>query len=145
MQCCIRQAQAAAGLGEVPVGACVVLSGEVIGLAGNASINNQDPTAHAEILALRQAAQTVGSYRLVGAWLYSTIEPCTMCAGALVHARIEKLIFGAREAKAGAVLSTASILDNPSLNHKVDWTEGVLAEEISVLMKDFFATRRGLA
>ena len=135
-------AQQAAQQGEAPVGACVVLHGEIIGEGYNAPIATCDPTAHAEIRALRAAAARIQNYRLVGAWLYVTIEPCTMCAGALVHARIERLVFGATEPRAGAVVSTASVFDNPALNHQPSWEGGLLADEASALMQSFFRARR---
>lgn len=144
MRCCLEQAKLAANAGEVPVGACVVLNDKIIGMAANACIGMNDPSAHAEILALRMAAQTIENYRLGGAWLYVTVEPCTMCAGALVHARIAGLVFGAREPRAGAIASTAAVLDNPALNHKPAWYEGVLAQSASELMQDFFSARRRL-
>jgi len=132
----------ASGKGEVPVGAVVVRDGEVIGRGSNAPISDSDPTAHAEINALRDAARRMGNYRLPGCTLVVTVEPCTMCAGALVHARIETLVFGAREPRAGAVLSSASVLENPGLNHRVTVVEGVLAEECGELMSSFFRERR---
>lgn len=135
-------ARDAATLGEVPVGAVVVLAGEIIGEAGNAPISARDPTAHAEILALRRAAGHIGNYRLAGATLYVTVEPCTMCAGALVHARVARLVFGAAEPRAGAVASTAAVLENPGLNHRVAVTGGVLAGESAALLRSFFAARR---
>ncbi len=132
----------AAAEGEVPVGAVVVKDGEVLGEGYNRPIGAADPTAHAEILALRAAARRVGNYRLSGARLYVTVEPCTMCAGALVHARIATLVYGAPEPKAGAVRSTAAVLDNPALNHRVEVVAGVLADEAGALLKAFFADRR---
>lgn len=131
--------------GEVPVGAVVVLDGRIVGQGFNRPIRALDPTAHAEVVALRSAAAQVGNYRLTGATLYVTIEPCTMCAGALVHARIERLVFGAREPKAGAVVSTARLLEQPSLNHRVQVEEGLLADEASALLREFFAARRAAA
>ncbi len=131
--------------GEVPVGAVVVLDGRIVGQGFNRPIRALDPTAHAEVVALRSAAAQVGNYRLTGATLYVTIEPCTMCAGALVHARIERLVFGAREPKAGAVVSTARLLEQPSLNHRVRIEEGLLADEASALLREFFAARRAAA
>ena len=128
--------------GEVPVGAVVVREGEIIGRGSNEPISGADPTAHAEINALREAARNVGNYRLPGCTLVVTVEPCTMCAGALVHARIETLVFGAREPRAGAVYSSANVLDNPGLNHRVSVVEGVLAEECGELMSSFFRERR---
>ena len=128
--------------GEVPVGAVVGREGEIIGRGSNEPISGADPTAHAEINALREAARNVGNYRLPGCTLVVTVEPCTMCAGALVHARIETLVFGAREPRAGAVYSSANVLDNPGLNHRVSVVEGVLAEECGELMSSFFRERR---
>jgi len=136
-------AAAAGDEGEVPVGAVLVgANGAVLAEAGNRQIGASDPTAHAEILALRQAALAVGNYRLPGTTLYVTLEPCTMCCGALVHARIERLVFATREPKAGAVVSTLPALNNDSLNHRVSWQEGLLRDESSRLLKDFFAARR---
>lgn len=139
---CLGLARLSASLGEAPVGACVVLDGEIIGEGHNAPIAQHDPTAHAEICALRAAGQRMRNYRLPGAWLYVTIEPCAMCAGALVHARIAGLVFGAKEPRAGAVVSTATVLDNPSLNHRTQWQGGILADEAGALMKSFFLARR---
>lgn len=133
------QARAA---GEVPVGAVVVLDDEVIGRGFNQPISQHDPTAHAEIRAIRDAAARLGNYRLPGSTLVVTVEPCTMCAGALIHARIARLVFGAREPRAGAVTSTATVLGNAALNHRVEVVEGVLAEECSELMTSFFKERR---
>ena len=135
-------AKEAEAMGEVPVGAVVVLEDEVIGRGFNCPISASDPTSHAEIQALRQAAQNLGNYRMPGATLVVTVEPCTMCAGALVHARVKHLVFGTREHRAGAVRSTATVLDNPTLNHQVEVTEGVLAEECSSLLTEFFRRRR---
>lgn len=139
----LRLAALAAGQGEVPVGAVVVLDDVIVGRGCNRPITARDPTAHAEVVALRQAAAYLGNYRLTGAQLYVTVEPCTMCAGALVHARIAQLVFGAREPRAGAVVSTAQVLAAPGLNHRVEVVEGVLAEEAQRLMQDFFRQRRG--
>ena len=130
-------------LGEVPVGAVVVIDNEIVGRGSNRPINRVDPTAHAEIEALRDAAQQIGNYRLPGASLFVTVEPCTMCAGALVHARVERLVFGVREPRAGAVVSSAAVLANPKLNHRVGVTEGVLADECASLLTEFFRSRRG--
>lgn len=128
--------------GEVPVGAVIVLEGRIVGQGFNRPIRAHDPTAHAEIVALRSAAAQIGNYRLTGADLYVTIEPCLMCAGALVHARIARLIFGAREPRAGAVVSTLRAFELPHLNHRVEVVEGVLAEEAGDLLRTFFALRR---
>ena len=128
--------------GEVPVGAVVIgTSGELIGAAYNRPVSNCDPTAHAEILALREAATSVGNYRLPGCQVYVTIEPCTMCVGALVHSRVSRLVFGAREPKAGALLSHP-VNAGQKLNHKFEMVEGVLSEECARVMQDFFARRR---
>ncbi len=128
--------------GEVPVGAVVVRDGEILGEGYNRVIGASDPTAHAEINALRAAAAAVGNYRLPGATLYVTLEPCTMCAGTLVHARIERLVFAAREPRAGVVCSTASLLDSTQYNHRVLWEEGVLADESASKLQAFFRARR---
>ncbi len=138
-------AGAAAANGEVPVGAVLVRDGAMLAVAGNAQVAGADPSAHAEILVLRAAARVVGNYRLPGSTLYVTIEPCTMCAGALVHARVERLVFGADEPRAGAVHSTARVLDNPGLNHRVQVTHGVCADEAVTLLRTFFAARRRAA
>jgi tRNA(adenine34) deaminase len=129
-------------LGEVPVGAVLVLAGEIVGEGWNQPISQCDPTAHAELVALRDAATKLQNYRLVDATLYVTIEPCTMCAGALVHARIGRLVFGAREPKAGAIVSSARVLENPGLNHRIDVTEGTCEAACSDLLSDFFKQRR---
>ena len=142
MRAALELAQEAADQGEVPVGAVVVREGKIIGRGCNAPITKVDPTAHAEINALREAAMTAGNYRLPGATLVVTVEPCTMCAGALLHARIETLVFGAREPRAGAVFSSAKVLENPGLNHRVTVVEGVLAEQCGALMSSFFRERR---
>jgi tRNA(adenine34) deaminase len=142
MRRALELAQSAASAGEVPVGAVVVRDGEMLGEGFNQPIGARDPTAHAEIVALREAARRVGNYRLSGATLYVTMEPCTMCAGALVHARIGTLVYGALEPKSGAVQSTARALENPRLNHRVQVVGGVLAEESAGLLKQFFAGRR---
>lgn len=142
MQVALELAREAARHDEVPVGAVVVRENRIIGRGFNQPISGHDPTAHAEIMALRDAAQTLGNYRLPGCTLVVTVEPCTMCAGALVHARIEQLIFGAREPRAGAVCSSSRVLDNPGLNHKVTVIEGVLEKECKALMSAFFQERR---
>lgn len=142
MDAALAEARAAAERGEVPVGAVIVVDGRLVARAGNRTITDCDPTAHAEIIALREAARVVGNYRLVGAALYVTIEPCAMCAGAMIQARIARLIYGAEDAKAGAVRSCFSLLDHPQLNHRVEVTSGVGAEEAATVLKDFFAARR---
>ena len=142
MQVALALAGEAAQHDEVPVGAVVVRENQIIGRGFNQPISGHDPTAHAEIMALRDAAQTMGNYRLPGCTLVVTVEPCTMCAGALVHARIEQLIFGAREPRAGAVCSSSRVLENQGLNHKVTVIEGVLEKECKALMAAFFQERR---
>ena len=131
-----------AGEREVPVGAVVVRDKKIVGQGFNQPISLRDPTAHAEIMALRDAAQTLGNYRLSECTLVVTVEPCTMCAGALVHARIKQLIFGAKEPRAGAICSSARVLDNSGLNHKVTVVGGVLERECKALMSGFFRERR---
>jgi len=134
-----RQAEA---LGEVPVGAILVRDNQVIGSGYNSPLGCHDPTAHAEVKALRDAAQATGNYRLPGSTLYFTIEPCAMCAGALVHARVARLVFGAREPRAGVVASNILLLDQGFLNHKVVWEGGVLEDECASQMRSFFRARR---
>ena len=142
MRLALDEAARADAAGEVPVGAIVVLDGEVVGRGFNHPIGAVDPTAHAEIAALRAAARAVGNYRLTGAVLYVTIEPCLMCVGALVHARIGTLVFGATEPKAGAVVSTTRALELPSLNHRVEVIGGVRADECRELVQAFFKAKR---
>ena len=142
----MRQALALAGkgerMGEVPVGALVVLDGRVIGAGCNSVIIDSDPTAHAEIVALRAASRNVGNYRLPGTTLYVTLEPCSMCAGALVNARVERVVYGADDLRAGAHHSVFDVLDNPALNHRCDVTRGVLADECAEMLRRFFRRRR---
>jgi tRNA(adenine34) deaminase len=128
--------------GEVPVGAVVVIGGEMVGRAWNAPIARHDPTAHAEILALREAAARIANYRLEGATLYCTLEPCVMCAGALVAARVGRLVFGSRDLRFGGVRSKFRIADSDTLNHRVDVVEGVLGAECVELLRGFFENRR---
>ena len=128
--------------GEVPVGAVVARNGEIIGRGWNSPIGRRDPTAHAEILALREAATAAGNYRLEGATLYCTLEPCVMCAGAVVAARIERLVFGARDLRFGGVRSKFQLADSEVLNHNVRVVEGVLAADCVELLRDFFGERR---
>ncbi len=142
MERALALADEAASRGEVPVGAVVVQAGRIIGEGWNSPVSQADPTAHAEVQALRAAAAAIGNYRLVGATLYVTIEPCTMCAGALVHARIERLVYGAPEPRSGAVASTARALENAALNHRVAVTSGVLADAAAARLRDFFRQRR---
>jgi len=142
MRIALRLATEAESLGEVPVGAVLVRDGGVIGRGRNAPISLTDPTAHAEILALRQAAMEAGNYRLPASTLYVTIEPCAMCVGAMIHARVARLVFGAREPRAGAVVSREQLAGKAWLNHRIEATEGVLAEDCAALLKAFFARRR---
>ena len=135
-------AQCAASLGEVPVGALLVRNDQIIGQGHNQPISSNDPTAHAEIIALRSAAQILGNYRLPETTLYVTIEPCTMCVGALIHARVAHLVFGALESKSGAVCSHLRLLDGSSFNHTISYRHGVLATEAAKLLSDFFQQRR---
>jgi len=138
----LNQARRAEAQGEVPVGAVVVIGDEIIGRGSNSPIRISDPTAHAEILALRQAAKKIGNYRLEDAIVYSTVEPCVMCAGALVTARVRTLVFGARDLRFGGVRSKFHIADSALLNHKVEIVEGVLAAECLGLIKSFFDLKR---
>lgn len=142
MMAALAEARRAAASGEVPVGAVVVLHGVVVGRGHNCPIGEHDPTAHAEVRALRDAARRVGNYRLSGATLYATVEPCLMCAGACLHARVGELVFGAADAKAGAVVSRVRLLDAPPWNHRVRVTGEVLADEARRLLQQFFRTRR---
>jgi len=142
MRRALALADRAANEGEVPVGAIVVRDDQLLGEGWNQVIAAQDPTAHAEIVALRDAARAEGNYRLSGATLYVTLEPCTMCAGAMVHARVSALIFAAKEPRAGVVCSTCSLLDEPWYNHKVSWQGGVLAQDSSSRLQAFFQARR---
>ena len=133
------QAQVA---GEVPIGTCVLIDNKPVSVAGNRTITDCDPTAHAEILALRTAARAIGNYRLTGATVYSTIEPCSMCAGALIQARVKRLVYGAPDEKAGGVSSRFRICDTDFLNHRIEITSGVLEDECRKLMQEFFRSRR---
>jgi len=142
MRAALTQAEVSAQNGEVPVGAVVVLDGDIIGSGRNAVIALSDPTAHAEILALREAARTIGNYRLNGAIVYSTIEPCAMCAGALVHARVARLVYGAKDQKAGAVETHFGICTADSLNHQVIVEGGMLEDECRRVLQSFFRERR---
>jgi tRNA(adenine34) deaminase len=139
----LRLAREAGAMGEVPVGAVVVKDGEIIGRGFNAPISRQDPTAHAEIVALRDAARLMGNYRLPGCELYVTLEPCVMCSGAIIHARIARVVFGARDPKTGACGSVMNLFDEPRLNFHATVTDGVLAAECGALLTNFFAAKRG--
>jgi tRNA(adenine34) deaminase len=143
MEEALREAQRALALGEVPVGAIVVHQGNIVGRGCNRPVSANDPTAHAEILALREAGQAIGNYRLLDCDLYVTVEPCAMCAGAITHARIRRLVYGAEDAKAGAVHSMFQVLNHPRLNHTVEVSSGVLAARCMHLLQTFFRGRRG--
>lgn len=143
MRQALALARQAGARGEVPVGAVVVVDGECVGRGRNRPISAVDPTAHAEMEALRMAARSVGNYRLSGSVLYVTLEPCAMCAGAMVHARVAHLVYGAPEPKSGAVASTGRLFESPGVNHRVEVTAGVLANECAQLLIDFFGARRG--
>src|ERR687897_937589 len=138
----IRAAREAAAAGEVPIGACIVVDGALLAVAGNRTRTDCDPTAHAEVVALREAAGKLGNYRLTGVDVYSTIEPCAMCAGALIQARVRRLIYGAPDERAGAVNSRFRICDTDFLNHRIEITAGVLEDECRAVMQDFFRARR---
>ena len=142
MEEALRAAQRALEAGEVPIGAIVVCENKVIGHGWNSNLTNSDPTAHAEIMALREAAKAIGNHRLSSCDLFATIEPCAMCAGALVHARIKRLVYGADDPKAGAVHSVMQVLNHPKLNHQMDVRGGVLASRCSDLLQTFFRQRR---
>jgi tRNA(adenine34) deaminase len=142
MQEALRSAQRALEAGEVPVGAVVVCQGSIVGRGWNRNIADSDPTAHAEIVALREAGATLGNHRLAECDLFVTIEPCAMCAGAMVHARIKRLIYGADDPKAGAVQSAMQVLNHPKLNHRVEVRGGVLAGRCAEVLQEFFRTRR---
>lgn len=140
----LRTAQRALEAGEVPVGAVVVHEGRIVGRGFNRNVIDSDPTAHAEVIALRDAGKTIGNYRLLDCELFVTIEPCAMCSGALVHARIRRLVYGADDPKAGAVHSVMRVLNHPELNHRVEVRGGVLAGQCMELLQEFFRARRTL-
>ena len=142
MQAALAEARAAAEAGEVPIGAVAVLNGEIIARGQNNVIRTSDPTAHAEIVALRAAAAALGNYRLNGITLYVTLEPCAMCTGALIHARIDRLVYAAADPKAGAAGSVLEVLNHPRLNHQMQLEQGILAEESAELLRSFFRERR---
>jgi len=144
LQQALLLAEEAGRKGEVPVGALVVKDGQVIGRGYNQPISTHDPSAHAEIVALRQAALTLKNYRLPGAVLYCTLEPCAMCAGAIIQARLTKVVFSALDPKAGAVCSVFQLLSHPQLNHRVTVEQGILADTAGQLLKQFFKERRNL-
>jgi len=142
MRAALEEARKGFDAGEVPVGAVVVADGRIIGRGFNQPIGGHDPTAHAEVVAIRAAAREIGNYRLVGSTLYVTIEPCLMCVGAMVHARVETLVFGAPEPKAGAVVSTCRAHELPSLNHRIEVVGGVLEDDCRAIIQEFFRGRR---
>jgi tRNA(adenine34) deaminase len=142
MRLALAEARAAAEQGEVPVGAVVTLGERVLASAGNRTITSCDPAAHAEVLALRAAAQAVGNHRILGATLYATVEPCVMCAGAIIQARLLRVVYGCDDPKGGAVRSCFQVFDHPALNHSVQFTSGVLADECASTLQSFFAARR---
>jgi len=142
MEEALREAHHALAMGEVPVGAIVVRDGRIVGRGWNRPVAANDPTAHAEVLAIREAGQDIGNYRLLDCDLYVTVEPCAMCAGAITHARIRRLIYGAEDAKAGAVHSMLQVLNHPKLNHKVEVSSGVLAARCMDLVQTFFREKR---
>ncbi|HLZ13027.1 MAG TPA: tRNA adenosine(34) deaminase TadA [Candidatus Acidoferrum sp.] len=143
MQLALDEARAAAAAaGEVPIGALVVRENEIVARSGNRTIRDNDPTAHAEIVVLRESARALANYRLSGVTLYVTLEPCSMCAGAMIQARIARLVYGADDPRGGAVRSCFEILSHPRLNHRVEAVSGVLAGESSALLQSFFAARR---
>jgi tRNA(adenine34) deaminase len=142
MRLALELAKLAQNAGEVPVGALVVKDGEIIGRGFNAPISRHDPSAHAEMMALRDAAQNIGNYRLVGCELFVTLEPCMMCAGAIMHARIARLVYGASDPKTGACGSVLNAFAEPRLNHHTDVAGGVLADDCGLMLSNFFAQRR---
>jgi len=142
MNAALAEARLAEEAGEVPIGAVVVRDGEIVASGQNRVLRDLDPTAHAEIVALREAAKVIGNYRLNGCTLYVTLEPCAMCAGAMIHARLDRLVFAASDPKAGAAGSVLEVLNHPQLNHKMVVEQGILAEESAELLRSFFRERR---
>jgi tRNA(adenine34) deaminase len=142
MQAALDEARQAAEAGEVPIGAVVVCDGAIIARGQNRVLRDLDPTAHAEIVALREAAANIGNYRLMGCTLYVTLEPCAMCAGAMIHARLDRLVFATADPKAGAAGSVLAVLNHPQLNHQMLVEQGILADESSELLRSFFRERR---
>ena len=138
----LEEARSAAAAGEVPIGALLVHEGKILARSGNRTIRDNDPTAHAEMVVLRQAARLLGNYRLADTTLYVTIEPCTMCAGAIIQARVPRLVYGADDPKGGAVRSCFEILSHPRLNHQVEVTSGILAADCAAILQSFFSERR---
>jgi tRNA(adenine34) deaminase len=142
MHVALAEARLAAEAGEVPIGAVIVREGQIIASGQNRMLRDVDPTAHAEIVALRAAAQAIGNYRLLGCTLYVTLEPCAMCAGAMIHARLDRLVFAAADRKAGAAGSVLAVLNHPQLNHQMAVEQGILAAEAGELLRSFFRERR---
>jgi tRNA(adenine34) deaminase len=142
MQAALDEARLAGEAGEVPIGAIVVLDGEIVARGQNRVLRDVDPTAHAEIVALRAAAAAIANYRLMGCTLYVTLEPCAMCAGAMIHARLDRLVFAAADPKAGAAGSVLGVLNHPQLNHQMQVEQGILADEAADLLRNFFRERR---
>ncbi len=143
MQAALAEARRAGEAGEVPIGAVAVHDGEIVARGQNRVLRDSDPTAHAEIVAMRMAAEELGNYRLNGVTLYVTLEPCAMCAGAMIHARIDRLVCAAADPKAGAAGSVLEVLNHPRLNHQMIVEQGILAEEAGELLREFFRERRG--
>jgi tRNA(adenine34) deaminase len=142
MQEALAEARVSAAAGEVPIGAVLVHVGKILARCGNRTIRDNDPTAHAEIIVLREASRLLGNYRLADTTLYVTIEPCSMCAGAMIQARVPRLVYGADDPKGGAVRSCFEVLSHPRLNHQVEISSGILATEAAALLQSFFAARR---
>ena len=142
MQMALVEAEKAAAFGEVPIGAVIVRNGEVVGRGYNLRERAKDPTAHAELLAIKQASETLGGWRLIGCTLYVTLEPCPMCAGAIVQSRIDRVVYGVSDPKAGCAGTLMNLLQEERFNHQVEVTSGILAEECSVILKDFFRELR---
>jgi tRNA(adenine34) deaminase len=142
MELALKEAHEAAAAGEVPVGAIVTKNGKILGTGHNRNLLDNDPTAHAEIVALRQAAAALANHRLTGCEIFVTIEPCAMCAGAMIHARVARLVYGASDPKAGAADSVLQVVNHPGLNHKMEVKAGVLAEQCSEVLQNFFKQRR---
>ena len=143
MQAALDEARAAASAGEVPIGAVAVMAGHIVARGQNRVLRDVDPTAHAEMVALRAAAKTIGNYRLVECEFFVTLEPCAMCAGAMIHARLGRLVYGAADPKAGAAGSVLKVLNHPRLNHQMAIASGLLADECGELLRAFFRERRG--
>jgi tRNA(adenine34) deaminase len=142
MQQALEEARASAAAGEVPVGAVLVHDGKIVARSGNRTIRDCDPTAHSEMVVLREASRVLGNHRLAGTALYVTVEPCSMCAGAIIQARVPRLVYGCDDPKGGAVRSCFEILTHPRLNHQVEVTTGILASDCAAILQSFFAARR---